>query len=88
MSILIEEKLSLDKNLKRKFHIKARTNKAYFRNMEILKSASTFSLHLAMKYKSVWFSIFLNYLWGTGIGGILRLEGDPYAIWRCRAEFR
>ena len=88
MSILIEEKLSLDKNLKRKFHIKARTNKAYFRTMEILKSASTFSLHLAMKYKSVWFSIFLNYLWGTGIGGILRLEGDPYAIWRCRAEFR
>lgn len=30
MSILIEEKLSLDKNLKRKFYIKARTNKSLF----------------------------------------------------------
>lgn len=56
MSILIEEKLSLDKSLKRKFHIKATTNKAYFRNMELLKSASTFSLHLAMKYKSLVFN--------------------------------
>ena len=56
--------------------------------MELLKSASTFSVHLAMKYKSVWFSDFLNYVRGTEIGGILRLEGDPCAIWRCHAEFR
>lgn len=88
MNILIEEKRSLDKNLKRKFHIKATTNKTYFRNMERLKSASTFSVHLAMKYKSVWFSVFLNYVRGTGIGGIRRLEDDPCAIWRCHAEFR
>ena len=82
MSILIEEKLPLDKSLKRKFHIKATTNKAYFRNMELLKSASTFSLHLAMKYKSLVFNF------SKLLAGYRRLEGDPCAIWRCHAEFR
>lgn len=72
-------------NLKSKFHTKATTNKAYFRNMQLLNNASTFSLHLAINYKSVWFSIFLNYLRGTGergevageVGKVPRLEGDP-----------